>query len=352
MGGGDLVDLMEGVDRINNEISSRDELFEVSPGRYSSDFEPGECLGVGGFGVVLKSKNKLDHVHYAVKRIRLPGEEERRSKVIREVLAMAKLNHKNIVRYFSSWVETPPSGWPEKQDVWYKKASQISQWEANELMLSSSQEDTSSDNSLTSSSNPPATNSLRLESGPLPCLQDKEVQDKEQKSYLYIQMQLCKKDTLKDWLSSPTRTVPRLCKDCARTVLAVFRQIVAGVQYVHAKGLVHRDLKPGNIYFSTDTKSDVKIGDFGLVIERDLEAVAICCGGTCGSQRTQQMGTRTYMSPEQLMGQKDYDHKVDIYSLGLIFLELLVPCRTDQERAKVRPSSSCSSLTSVYPCRC
>ena len=79
--------------------------------RYLSDFEPKECLGRGGFGVVFESKNKYDDIHYAVKRIRLPGGEERRKKVKREVRVLAKLEHKNIVRYFSSWEESPPLGW-------------------------------------------------------------------------------------------------------------------------------------------------------------------------------------------------------------------------------------------------
>ena len=61
--------------------------------------------------MVFESKNKYDDIHYAVKRIRLPGGEERRKKVKREVRVLAKLEHKNIVRYFSSWEESPPLGW-------------------------------------------------------------------------------------------------------------------------------------------------------------------------------------------------------------------------------------------------
>jgi translation initiation factor 2-alpha kinase 3 len=78
--------------------------------RYLSDFEPVQCLGKGGFGVVFESKNKIDDIHYAVKRIRLPEVEDDRKKVMREVKFLAKLDHKNIVRYFNTWLERPPPG--------------------------------------------------------------------------------------------------------------------------------------------------------------------------------------------------------------------------------------------------
>jgi serine/threonine protein kinase len=69
-----------------------------------------QCLGRGGFGVVFESKNKIDDIHYAVKRITLPSSEASKKKVMREVKLHAKLDHKNIVRYYSTWLETPPPG--------------------------------------------------------------------------------------------------------------------------------------------------------------------------------------------------------------------------------------------------
>lgn len=78
--------------------------------RYISDYESVKCLGKGGFGVVFEAKNKIDDIHYAVKRIRLPKVEEAKKKVMREVKCLAKLDHKNIVRYFNTWLEKPPPG--------------------------------------------------------------------------------------------------------------------------------------------------------------------------------------------------------------------------------------------------
>lgn len=78
--------------------------------RYVSDFDSVKCLGKGGFGVVFEAKNKIDDIHYAVKRIRLPKIEAAKKKVMREVKCLAKLDHKNIVRYFNTWLEKPPPG--------------------------------------------------------------------------------------------------------------------------------------------------------------------------------------------------------------------------------------------------
>ena len=78
--------------------------------RYLTDYEPVQCLGAGGFGVVFESKNKLDEIHYAVKRVRLPSHEEAKKKVMREVKCLAKLDQRNIVRYYSTWLEYPPQG--------------------------------------------------------------------------------------------------------------------------------------------------------------------------------------------------------------------------------------------------
>lgn len=70
------------------------------------------------------------------------------------------------------------------------------------------------------------------------------------------QMQFCGGGTLEDFLARPDRTV-----DCAHNLL-LFEQMVQGLAHVHEQGLIHRDLKPQNI-FMTSSK-DLRIGDFGL----------------------------------------------------------------------------------------
>lgn len=84
--------------------------------RFSSDFDLVRCLGRGGFGVVFEAKNKIDDCNYAIKRIILPNKKESRDRVMREVKTLANCEHKNIVRYFNTWIEQPPPGWQENQD--------------------------------------------------------------------------------------------------------------------------------------------------------------------------------------------------------------------------------------------
>lgn len=66
--------------------------------RYQADFEEVEFLGEGGFGKVVKAKNKLDGRFYAIKKIKLRPEDNEQ-KVFREVNALSRLNHQFIVRY-------------------------------------------------------------------------------------------------------------------------------------------------------------------------------------------------------------------------------------------------------------
>lgn len=149
------------------------------------------------------------------------------------------------------------------------------------------------------------------------------------KIYLYIQMQLCQKQSLKEWLSLndlPARQ---------NKIIPIFEQIVNAVEYVHLKGLIHRDLKPSNIFFSLDGR--IKIGDFGLVTDssdlqydKDNNLPEMDMLGA-QQRHTRQVGTQLYMSPEQQKG-LPYDYKVDIYSLGLILFELLLSFDTEMER--------------------
>ncbi|KPP79511.1 interferon-induced, double-stranded RNA-activated protein kinase-like [Scleropages formosus] len=129
--------------------------------------------------------------------------------------------------------------------------------------------------------------------------------------YLYIQMEFCDKGTLRLWINEQnTKVTPTRRNDA----LNIFRQVVQGVEEIHTNGLIHRDLKPVNILFGNDGK--VKIGDFGLVTCSEDE------GDEALLQRTKRTGTFSYMSPEQ-ESSCNYDKKVDIFSLGLIYFELL-----------------------------
>jgi len=98
--------------------------------------------------------------------------------------------------------------------------------------------------------------------------------------------------------------------------LAIVPQICEALQYAHDEGVVHRDIKPENIL--VDKKGRVKIADFGLA---KLLGQAPRPTSLTGSQQV--MGTPNYMSPEQVERPQAVDHRTDIYSLGVVFYELL-----------------------------
>src|SRR4051812_3478308 len=98
--------------------------------------------------------------------------------------------------------------------------------------------------------------------------------------------------------------------------LAIVPKICDALQYAHEEGIVHRDIKPENIL--VDKKGRVKIADFGLA--RLLGRV----GTELRLTRSQQvMGTPHYMAPEQIEKPLEVDHRADIYSLGVVFYEML-----------------------------
>ncbi len=107
--------------------------------------------------------------------------------------------------------------------------------------------------------------------------------------------------------------------------LAIFRQICEALAYAHARGVVHRDVKPSNVMVDPQDGDRVKVMDFGIA--RLLGAQHITRTGT-------QMGTVCYMSPEQVLGEKEIDHRSDIYSAGVLLYEMLtgiLPYNLDTE---------------------
>jgi translation initiation factor 2-alpha kinase 4 len=147
------------------------------------------------------------------------------------------------------------------------------------------------------------------------------------KSVLYIQMEFCEKQTLRD-------LIRRGLYDEPEEYWRLFRQMLEGLAHIHGHQIMHRDLKPDNIFI--DFGKIPKIGDFGLATsgqyQRPDKKVS---AGIQDGDMTRSVGTALYVAPElssNVTG--SYSDKVDMYSMGIIFFEMCFPLSTAMERDK------------------
>lgn len=129
----------------------------------------------------------------------------------------------------------------------------------------------------------------------------------EQDGVPYIVMQLLEGRTLRDHRDAAGR-LP------LGEVLRIGREIASGLAAAHRRGIVHRDIKPGNIFLEGESRS-VRIIDFGLARELDAHATALTHDGAL-------VGTPSYMPPERI-DDGDVDASSDLFGLGVILYELL-----------------------------
>ena len=131
-----------------------------------------------------------------------------------------------------------------------------------------------------------------------------------------IVMELLEGETLRARL---TRGGPMSVADLAHVMLPV----VSALGTAHARGVVHRDLKPENLFLARTRTGEVevKVLDFGIAKLRSPEGAGAPTGPL--TETGTLIGTPQYMSPEQVFGEKDVDHRSDIWSLGAIVYECL-----------------------------
>ena len=132
----------------------------------------------------------------------------------------------------------------------------------------------------------------------------------EDQGHPYIAMELVEGQTLAEALKARK---PLPTKD----VVEIGIQLARALDYAHKKGIVHRDVKPGNIMRLTDTNT-IKVADFGICRIDGSDAA----DATQQTQVGNVLGTPHYMSPEQVVGEK-VDSRSDLFSAGVVLYQLL-----------------------------
>lgn len=362
----------------------------ASKSRYATDFEEIAVLGKGAYGQVVKARNTLDSRYYAIKKIR--HTEEKLSSILGEVMLLASLNHQYVVRYYAAWLEEDfldenaidssddesessiiSDDRSENNEDLFNKSSLVygrttdfdnSNWDfisnsgypdivfansshSNENVVSESsdifirggesaeEDSTDSDDSEGNDINsiePHSKNDFK---------RDKSVTNRiKKKSTLFIQMEYCENRTLYDLIH-----IENLNKE-RDEYWRLFRQILEALSYIHSQDIIHRDLKPMNIFI--DESRNIKIGDFGLAknVQRSIDISKLDSSNVAGSvdNLTSAIGTAMYVAVEVLNGKGNYNEKIDMYSLGIIFFEMIYPFSTGMERVNILKGLRSSSI--------
>ena len=110
--------------------------------------------------------------------------------------------------------------------------------------------------------------------------------------------------------------------------LLVFLDACLALKFAHARGIVHRDIKPGNILISK--RAEVKLADFGIASSESGDVLPLSNSSgevtNLDNNLTQSgvtLGTPAYMSPEQITDSRSVDKRADIYSMGVMLYEML-----------------------------
>lgn len=286
--------------------------------RYHTDFSEIGYIGRGGFGAVVKAKNLIDGRVYAIKviKVKVSDSSEKTDRLLREVQTLSRLQSNHVVRYYQAWFEDCAPG-----EMDFLEDSSDDDYESS---LDGSVADTS--DWLSSSGNLIG----RVSKITSPTVDLQSASSPREVRLLYIQMEYCENKTLAHVIESGVDV---------ETCWRLFRQMLEGLGHLHSQGIIHRDLKPSNIFLDED--DHVKIGDFGLATAtsrrpeiQQLLSIPDHIFAKSNSL-TSEIGTPFYIAPEVVNKLGKYNTKVDMYSLGICFFEMVYMMKTLMQKANV-----------------
>lgn len=316
------------IDSYNKNDDSKNLSFDYSNNVYRNNYNQISLLGQGSFGTVYKVFHKLERKYYAIKKIFLTKEVlEENINIINETYLYSQLEHKNIVKYYNSWIST------DFQSI----------VEFNNII---------------------DINDMETISSVCPVL--------------FIQMELCN-FTLDEYF------LTQMLDDNVKERMLYFKDILDGIKYLHNNGIVHRDIKPNNIFFVNNGNGeyDAKIGDLGLCktdnklliednntiindfyneyssnksdtnlmimssyLEKSFHRPNLSSQKDLINQGKRSLASDNTLSPHDsefckakvgsqiIPHEDDINYLFDIYSLGIILFEFLLDCKTEFEKIK------------------
>ena len=320
----------------------------IFPNPMISQMRNVRCLGRGGFGSVQLVRSQLDDRLIALKRIsfrsKIPpweifdidtldeSDQEMYTKLLREIKALSACqNCPQVIKYYASWIE------PDYKAIKLGQSKQSNDRVFRQL------EDGVSER---------RTEEGEEEDGDSSTSRYSSFSGSDQKQWPYIlnvSMEPIIGLTLYDWIRVKNANLGKPSFGVIENI--IFTQIVMGIRHIHGNGVLHRDIKPTNIMITISGHEDmkdvkeilVKILDFGLAYiernvhqnENDWKEKEKETPNSFVETDTLDIGTYAYIAPELYDDNKKkyiYGKEVDVYSLGIILLEMCYPFNTEMER--------------------
>lgn len=266
-------------------------LDEFNKNRFNYQFSDKSIIGKGSFGEVWRAKSKVDCQIYCIKMVDMMNDTD----ALNESRAFAKISkiyHPNIVRYYGSWIEAHPVENEKKNSTNSRKTK----------MIFSDPEDESGANQSPALKRSKSTTLSHSQPDP------SAFKHAQHRLVLFFQMELCEMSLMR-WIDE------RNAKGETNLVAnqKICRQIIDAVSFIHSNDIVHRDIRPANIFINS-SNLEVKVGDFGIATHVWTSADPI-------------FGVYYYTPPDQLV-----TPKFDVFSVGIVLYEVLTVFQTLAER--------------------